>query len=77
VQLLPGGVEAQHHLGLFSVQWSHTKLEVNPLIAAYLDDIKMPDELFLMRSFSQLLKKHGPEIGLFFGKRAKNNFYVP
>ena len=77
VQLLPGGVEDQHHLGLFSVQWSHTKLEANPLIVAYLDDIKMADELLLMRPFSQLLKKHGPEIGLFFGKRAKNYFYVP
>ena len=77
VQLSPGGVEVEHHLGLFSVQWSHTKLEASPLIVAYLDDIKMADELFLMRPFSQLLKKHGPEIGLFFGKRAKNCCYVP
>ena len=29
-----------------------------------------------MRPFSQLLRKHGPEIGLFFGKRAKNYCYV-
>jgi hypothetical protein len=77
VQLLPGGVEAQHHLGLFSVQWSHTKLEANPLIVVYFDDIKMADKLFLMRPFSQLLKKHGPEICLFFGKRAKNYCYAP
>ena len=41
VQLLPGGVEDQHHLGLFSVQWSHTKLEANTLIVVYLNDIKM------------------------------------
>jgi hypothetical protein len=42
-----------------------------------LDDIKMPDELFLMRPFSQLLKELGPGVGLSFGKRAKNYFYVP
>ena len=59
------------------MQWSHTKLEASPLIVAYLDGIKMADELFLMRPFSQLLKKHGPEIGLFFGKRAKNYCYAP
>ena len=37
----------------------------------------MADELLLMRPFSQLLKMHDPEIGLFFGKRAKNYFYAP
>jgi len=31
-----------------------------------LDGIKMAGELFLMHPFSQLLKKHGPEIGMFF-----------
>lgn len=45
------GSKAQHRLGLFSVQWIHTQSEANLLILAYLDDINMPDELFLMRPF--------------------------
>lgn len=77
VQLLPGGLEPVLDLGLFSVAWSDIKLSAHPLIICYLDDIKQPDKLFLMRPFSKALRDFGPTVGLTFTKRAKNYFYVP
>jgi hypothetical protein len=53
------------------------KLEAEILLAAYLDDIKLPAELHLLRPFTQALSVLGPEYGLFFIKRAKNYLYVP
>ena len=53
------------------------KLEAEILLAAYLDDIKLPAELHLLRPFTQALSDLGPDYGLFFIKRAKNYLYVP
>ena len=54
------------------------KLEVNPLIVAYLDGIKMPDELFLMRPFSQLLiKGMALKLVCFLGREQRTTFMSP
>jgi hypothetical protein len=65
------------NFGTFTVAWDHVFLNANPLILAYLDDIKLSDELVLMRPFARLLAKRGPAFGLIFTKRAKNYFYAP
>jgi hypothetical protein len=78
LELLPGGEEPQGggDLGGFSAPWEVVKLEANPLVVAYLDDVKLVDRIFLARRFAALLRDRGPLYGLFFGNRAKNFVHV-
>jgi hypothetical protein len=46
-------------------------------LIAYLDDLRITDEVYLMRPFQESLRRRGPGIGLYFTKRAKNYIYVP
>jgi hypothetical protein len=52
-------------------------LRAEILLTAYLDDIKLPAELHLLRPFTQALFDLGPDYGLLFTKRAKNYLYIP
>jgi hypothetical protein len=52
-------------------------LRAEILLTAYLDDIKLPAELHLLRPFTQALFDLGPDYGLLFIKRAKNYLYIP
>ena len=80
VSVLPGGVapeEGDDFFCEYSVPWEAVRLSRVVLLSAYLDDIRLTDELFLSRPFMKALQELGPSIGLLFDKRAKNYLYVP
>lgn len=76
--LLPGGHEPPEgdDLGAYSVEWDRICHVADPLLMAYLDDVTIADELYLMRPFTKLLREKGPKYGVRFTKRAKNYVYV-
>lgn len=78
LELLPGGNEPPEgvDLGSFTAEWANVRLEANPNMMAYLDDISLADDIVLQRPFSKLLRELGPNYGLYFTNRAKNFIYV-
>jgi hypothetical protein len=64
-------------LGTFSAPWRATRHRAVPCLIAYLDDLKFPDELYLLGPVERALKEEGPAIGVWFENRAKNCLYVP
>ena len=78
VRVLPNGVEpGVDVVGPLRVRWEHVRHEANVSLIAYLDDLRITDEAYLMRPFQESLRRRGPRIGLYFTKRAKNYIYVP
>ena len=60
-----------------SLPWESVRFGTEILLAAFLDDIHFPGEVFLLRPFTLNLRELGPTIGLHFNSLSKNYAYIP
>jgi len=59
------------------VPWLAVHLCAEICLAAYLDDIHLVAEIFLLRPFTHVLRELGPSVGLHFDSLSKNFAYIP